>query len=463
MSMAPSPSSVWLPDRQYRWLSILLVVTSMIMLQLPDGFTWQYVGTTNFSGDSRTTVVSQLQWFPLFGLATWVLVVRFRLTMAMLRHLNPFLMLLLLWIMLSTLWSYDPSLTLRRGIKVVGTVVIAWGVVMVSWDYGRYERGIRISLLIYLVGSLVFIALIPRLGIHHAYESEPLLAGSWRGLATHKNGFGAMASMSLVFWVHALMTSRRKGMPAFALLISLVCLVGARSSTSLICGVVTSVVMLACLKTEIARRPGALFLLAGALFLVPFLWFVIVCGFPSLEQALGPFTSFVGRDLTFTGRVPLWNALLEEIPQRPILGAGYQAFWGGPGTLSDAARIRAGWQSVNGHNGYLDTTNEIGVIGLVLLLASIAFDVRRSWRFSALSASVFAIHFSVQFYQMVLNLSETMFLRTISLTYMLTALSSFHLARISLDLDLRRRSGEPLPLNPTVSAPSPTGFLHAHP
>lgn len=451
-------SGQWVPDRQFRWTTALLVTVSMFMLQMPDGFTWANVGvlsTDAFSGGS--TAISKVQWVPIFGLAGLLLLLRFRLAMAMLPHLNPFVVATTLWIVLSCLWSYDPALTLRRAFKIVGAVVISWGVVMACWDYGRFERVLRWSILAFLLASLAFMVVQPRLGIHQAYENEALLAGSWRGLSTHKNPFGAVAGVGLLFWLHALLTGdERRGLSLFALGISALCVLGSRSSTSLLCAVLAGAVMVAALRTRLVHRPGGFLLFTGALLLVPFLWFVILSGFPTIEQALGPLTQLLGRDLTFTGRLPLWQALLDEIPQRPIFGAGFQAFWGPAGTLSDAARAKAGWISVNGHNGYLDTTNELGLIGISLVLGAVVFDLRRARRFAALSPSVFALHASLQFYQLIANLSETMFWRAISMTFLLTTLSSFHLARIQLDLDLRRRSGEPLPV------PSPS-LAHAHP
>lgn len=459
--MIPASPSTWVPDRQFRWLSSVLVVVALFMLQAPDGFSWENVGKLNLNAGDNPRLIPKIQWFPLFGLGTLFLVARFRLTMAMLRHVNPFMIAAVLWIMASTLWSYDPSLTLRRSIKVLGTLVIGWGVVMICWDYGRYERVLRIGMLLFLLASLVFIAVKPAWGIHQAYENESALAGAWRGMASHKNPFGAMASVALLYWVHAWMTDREhRGLALFAIVVCAVCTIGSRSSTSLLCGVLSIGVLVAGLKTEIARRPGALFLLLGALFLVPVFWFVILNnGVPTVEQALGPLTQLLGRDLTFTGRLPLWEALLDEIPQRPILGSGYQAFWGPAGSLSDAARAKAGWISINGHNGYLDTANEIGLIGVGLVMGAIVFDIRRAVSFASLSASVFALHLAVNFYQLASNLSETMFFRTISMTFLLTTMSSFHLARISLDLELRRRTGQPLP----AGAPPPRVLAHAHP
>lgn len=451
MSAAPAPGT----DRQFYWLVGALVVGSLWMLELPDGFTWAAVGRPDAGADGAN-IIAKLQWLPLFGLGGLLILSRFRLAMALLPHLNPFLLALVAWILISALWSYDASLTLRRSIKVLGVLVISWGVVLACWDYGRYERFLRWGMLLLLLASLLFLLLRPRLGIHQSDESEPLLAGSWRGLTMHKNSFGALASLAAVFWTHALLTTERKAVALFGLLVCLACLIGARSSTALVCALASIALMVAGLKTRLVQRPGAFLLFCGALFVVPLLWFVILNGVPSIDEALGPLTKLLGRDLSFTGRVPLWDALLDEIPQHPWLGVGYQAFWGPPGTLSDAARAKAGWTSVNGHNGYLDTTNEIGLIGLALLLAAIAFDLRRAARLATLSASVFALHTAVQFYQLVSNLSETMFVRTISLTFMLTALSSLHLARISLDLDLRRRHSGSLP------SASPPGVSHAH-
>ena len=457
--MSPAAAR-WVPDRQFRWATALLVAVSLFMLQMPDGFTWANVGrlsTDAFSGGG--TAISKVQWLPLFGLGGLLLLLRFRLAMAMLPHLNPFVIATALWVLASALWSYDPGLSLRRAIKVVGAVVIAWGVVMACWDYGRYERVLRWTILAYLLASMAFMAAQPQLGIHQAYENEALLAGSWRGLSTHKNPFGAIAGIGMVFWMHALLTQPRRGLALFGLAVTFVCLVGARSSTSLLCAVLACTVLVAALKTQLVHRPGGLLLFLGALFLVPFLWFVILSGFPTIEEALGPLTTLLGRDLTFTGRLPLWEALLDEIPQRPILGAGFGAFWGPAGSLSDAARAKAGWMSINGHNGYLDTANDLGLIGLTLVLGGILFDLRRARRIGLISPSVFALHASLHFYQLVANLSETMFWRAISMTFLLTTLSSFHLARIQMDLDLRRRSGQPLP---AASTP-PLVLSHAHP
>ncbi len=77
----------------------------------------------------------------------------------------------------------------------------------------------------------------------------------------------------------------------------------------------------------------------------------------------------LGRDddvTTLTGRLPLWEELMDRIAERPVLGYGYLGFW-------DAERVEDlgetfQWEIPHGHNLYLDVLLDGGVIGLFLLL-----------------------------------------------------------------------------------------------
>ncbi len=66
---------------------------------------------------------------------------------------------------------------------------------------------------------------------------------------------------------------------------------------------------------------------------------------------------------TLTGRVPLWQVLIEEVGQRPWLGAGFAAFWGSPNSF----RVEQ-LTAPSAHNGYLEELLNTGVVGLAILL-----------------------------------------------------------------------------------------------
>ena len=69
---------------------------------------------------------------------------------------------------------------------------------------------------------------------------------------------------------------------------------------------------------------------------------------------------------TLTGRLPLWEELIDSIEERPLLGHGYLAYWDKDQIeyLKDVLR----WEIPHGHNMYLDWALDGGLIGLGLFL-----------------------------------------------------------------------------------------------
>ncbi|MBR1229041.1 O-antigen ligase [Bradyrhizobium sp. AUGA SZCCT0042] len=74
-------------------------------------------------------------------------------------------------------------------------------------------------------------------------------------------------------------------------------------------------------------------------------------------------------DPTFTGRVEIWQFSLDHIAQHPIVGFGFQAFWG-TSELVNSWTWRGSWgyRAPDAHNGYLNIAVMTGLVGLVLTL-----------------------------------------------------------------------------------------------
>jgi O-antigen ligase len=83
------------------------------------------------------------------------------------------------------------------------------------------------------------------------------------------------------------------------------------------------------------------------------------------------FTSFAGKDVTFSGRTDLWEAMMIEVSKHLYLGAGYQAFW----SLDNPSALWLYevfiWLPTQSHNGYIDILNELGLIGFIIFLFSL--------------------------------------------------------------------------------------------
>ena len=123
-----------------------------------------------------------------------------------------------------------------------------------------------------------------------------------------------------------------------------------------------------------------------------------------VESAVG----LLGRDMTFTDRVPLWNSLMEFVLEHPLTGYGYGGFW-------TADRVRAvAAQTIDvteAHNGYLEVLLAGGLIGIglfVLALARAVLNIQRNqttdYEYGVLRLSLFVL-------ALVANVTESCFIR----------------------------------------------------
>ncbi|MGB5715145.1 MAG: O-antigen ligase family protein, partial [Waterburya sp.] len=98
--------------------------------------------------------------------------------------------------------------------------------------------------------------------------------------------------------------------------------------------------------------------------------------------------SFLNKDITLTGRLPLWTMLIQmRIKERLWLGYGYNAFWqrwrGNDSPAADVVNVIIGdgrdWVA-HAHNGYLDIILNIGLIGLVIFVILFFINVIQTIR-----------------------------------------------------------------------------------
>jgi exopolysaccharide production protein ExoQ len=117
-------------------------------------------------------------------------------------------------------------------------------------------------------------------------------------------------------------------------------------------------------------------------------------------------------DSTFTGRTIIWDFAQYEIARRPLLGWGYQSFWlVGP----DAPSIveAPGWVKTmpNAHNGYYDTTLEMGYIGYALLVIFIIATLHAIGRVADRDPSRAWLVLSIALYVICWNYLESLWMR----------------------------------------------------
>ena len=80
--------------------------------------------------------------------------------------------------------------------------------------------------------------------------------------------------------------------------------------------------------------------------------------------------SFYDRDITLTGRTPLWADLWIFIQKKPWLGYGYGSFFSNLHRETDIIWKVHDWIPPHAHNGFVQIWLHIGVIGLAVFSIS---------------------------------------------------------------------------------------------
>jgi exopolysaccharide production protein ExoQ len=287
----------------------------------------------------------------------------------------------------STLWSESVHDTLKYSLEFVATV----GCAVLAASLLK-PRVLLSALSCCLVATAV-------LSVVFGKESIDPLTGSsaFVGVFESKNQLGFFTSLMLLAAL-ALLIDKGQGLPVrllglLALLLSLPLLVMTRSGTAMVSAVLAGFVMVANLVlSRLSRFERARVLCAAAFILAPIAILLLVDGDEVAALLLG----FMGKDATLTGRTLLWAHALQLIPQHPLFGVGYQAFW-----RQDTVPAESLWfefhvlsrQGFHFHSTYFETAIELGWIGAFLLAATLLGTfgalIRWSWRSRSVAASFF--------------------------------------------------------------------------
>lgn len=126
-----------------------------------------------------------------------------------------------------------------------------------------------------------------------------------------------------------------------------------------------------------------------------------------------------GADVTLTGRTAIWEAAVDSARARPVLGYGYDAFWGGFGSPGGDLWSRLGDAPQHAHNGFLDVALGLGIAGVALYMGLIAYVFIRGWRWMRVDA-IGAVVVTAILAIALFNLSESTAIAQNSFAWILT-------------------------------------------
>jgi exopolysaccharide production protein ExoQ len=350
----PSPVSHSAADHAFNLLEHLLATVGLLLCS--GALFWLYASASA----SRATPLGEANALfqtiigSVYLLALAMLLPRWR-DAALLLARNKALLLLLAVAAASFLWAAEPAVALRRALALLLTFGFA------LWLAIRFAPGplMRLIVAALLVGSLASIAagmLVPEIGKH----VEDSHAGLWRGVFGHKNVMGRIMSFAVVAGLLLLTTTRGSRLQALTVVVLAAVLVVTSGSASASATTLLALMTLpVCKWLSRTRLPLQVF--------VPVTMGAGVLLGLTIMALAEPLLALLGRDITLSGRIRLWELALDEGLRRPLLGAGFRTFWleSGPGGTVMTLVSWGDGNIGNGHNAYLDLWLELGLIGLL--------------------------------------------------------------------------------------------------
>lgn len=373
-----------------------------------------------------------------YGAFAFYLLLFYRTTLRGMVAAWPFL-LVCLYALCSTMWSSDPSMTLRRGLVLSATTLFG------AYLGGRYPVHEFQTLLLWALGAMACVSLL-LFFIRPTMVLDPYHVNDFRGLTEHKNMFGEY--MAELLLVAICFTSKRRWVRGAVVVVALVMLLWAHSGSAMLAVGITFLFFPALFALRFRRSQAILLVIAGASLAAGFL--------ALLSRDWTSVLDVLGKDSTLTGRSQLWSLVWEAIYRRPLLGYGFDSFW--HGLTGESIRVISvvGWQVAHSHNGYLDVLLDFGLVGSCIVGLALLRTLKDALRYARSQSGVAALWpASFLIFCLVHALGEAGLIRRDGFSYLI-------LVVVSTSTALRRSGAAALVSPKNVVVPESVGFAPLH-
>ncbi len=313
----------------------------------------------------------------VYGVIIFVLSPRLKYTLkysvevlAVLIKSNLGLFLYLLLLSLSFAWSDTPIHTLKYSMVWLLTTIVN-SYIIKQFSFTQLANLLRYVLAVTAVMSTYY-------GFFRTALATANAKNSWQGVLSHPNTLAAVMSFSAILWgIEAFENSKKRGLSVGMTLLSLYVLQRCESGGGRVQFILG--VLMVMLVSFLKKLP-----FQWAYFFVIIFMILSITGFIIVTDNLEAIVvDGLGKDMTLTGRTPLWEFLFtEKIPKRPILGYGFHGFWQpwrGPDNpaanhISGELRMPSGdgyWTPPHAHNGFIEIIIDLGYVGFACFALSL--------------------------------------------------------------------------------------------
>ena len=274
---------------------------------------------------------------------------RSRRTLAYL-NTNKWLLIIIGLVIFSVSWSSVPADSFRKAVAFTGSCGFA------LYLGSRYTFDEQLEIMGWTFGialfcSFLFAFLIPAYGI--------MPSGDWRGIYPHKNGLGQNMFVSfLAFYFLSLSGKKYQLFFKICTILSIVLVLLSQSATSLISVIFIYATAQGLKQVSFKSKKTVLGILILLMAIALILFLVTI--------NLNTILNLYDRDITLTGRTPLWSDLWGYIQQKPWTGYGYGSFFSGSHRETDIIWKVHNWVPPHAHNGFIQIWLYIGIFGLIV-------------------------------------------------------------------------------------------------
>lgn len=277
----------------------------------------------------------------------------------------PLVLALAALALLSVLWSAAPSATTDQSARLVATTALG------LYLGARYRISALLDLLALVFGVAIVLSVwvaiaAPGIGVHTTAQGVV----GWRGIFTHKNTLGAMATLGVLVFTLRWWDRHRRWLTGACLGLAAAAVVMSHAATAVVVTAGTVLLLPLFRALRLRRGWGITLLIAGVLAGAAAATLVVA----SSEVFLGA----LGRQATLTGRTTMWPVIIDVGSDRLWLGHGYNAFWTGWKGLSGQVWQAIGWPAPHAHNGFLDLWLDVGLVGVAVFVIGFAATLRRA-------------------------------------------------------------------------------------
>ncbi|MEQ8753386.1 MAG: O-antigen ligase family protein [Coleofasciculus sp. G1-WW12-02] len=323
----------------------------------------------NALAHSAKTLPSAAVQLGLYASVLFVLVPRLRFTLkdslkvgVVIIKKNPSLCLFLLILSLSAFWSITPMDTFK------GSLVLLCTTTVTVYIAKQYSLKYFYHLFRWIGAGIALISLVKR-GYH---------GKGWPGILGHPNQLGAAMALVATLWIwHAINNPKQRWLSIGIICVSFLLLQKTNSAGS---KVQVVVLLSLIIYLQFIKKLSSEWAFFGVLV---FLIVVTIAAILITENLETIVVDVLNKDMTFTGRIPIWQMVWEQgIKSRPWLGYGYEGFWKPDLGVDDpSAKIiiaSTGYKADHAHNGFVDLTVALGLVGCGLFLVSFLTTLARA-------------------------------------------------------------------------------------